>query len=112
MTKSKQQKQEEALARKRQNYNNQLDRYMDTQPGGKGYQESVLRDGLEKAKKRMDWGRVNWVRYLVEARLDPHGNPVTVSEHTHLLSFLNQGKIEGLEEVLKDKSAFNKSYWP
>jgi hypothetical protein len=99
MAKSKQQRQEEALARKRQNYNLQLERWKDYHPGGASYEKAVLKDGLEKTKKRMDWAHVNWVRYLIEAKLDPLGNPVTMSELEHLNSFLKSSAAINADSI-------------
>ena len=75
MAKSKQQKQEEALMRKRQNYNNQLECWRDWAPTGKYFADHVKRYGIEAAEKRKAQADAVWSKYLKEAKLDIYGNP-------------------------------------
>lgn len=75
MAKSKQQKQEEALMRKRQNYNNQLECWRDWAPTGKYFADHVKHYGVEAAEKRKAQADAVWAKYLKEAKLDIYGNP-------------------------------------
>ncbi len=118
MAKSKQQKQEEALARKRQNYNLQLELYMGFQPGGDKWKESIQKLGPEVTAKRLLEVNSNWKRYLKEAQLDSHGNPLTAEEFLEKGSFnrvgiarrsfkgkMNQGRLyidEYLDSYISD----------
>lgn len=77
MAKSKQQKQEEALMRKRQNYNNQLERWRDWAPTGKCFADHVKHYGVEAAEKRKTQADTAWCKYLKEAQLDIYGNAVS-----------------------------------
>lgn len=80
MAKSKQQKQEEALARKRQNYNLQLEQWRDWNPTGKYFADHVKRYGVEEAEKRKAQADTRWCKYLKEAQLDIYGNAVSHAE--------------------------------
>lgn len=80
MAKTKQQKQDEALARKRQNYNNQLEGWRDWAPTGKYFADHVKRYGVEAAEKRKHEADVRWCKYLKEAKLDIYGNAVSHAE--------------------------------
>lgn len=80
MAKSKQQKQEEALMRKRQNYNVQLERWRDWGYTDKNYIDYAKRYGMEEAERRKAQADVVWCKYLKEAQLDIYGNPVSYAE--------------------------------
>lgn len=87
MAKSKQQKQEEALARKRQLYNSKLEEMKRWQPHGQTYKEYRERNGLLATEKRLAEANANWGRYLLEAQLDIYGNPKR--------SLMTRDKLEG-----------------
>lgn len=76
MAKSKQQKQEEALTRKRQNYNLQTELWKQWQTFGDHYAAHVKRYGVEEAEKRRGQADDRWNAYLKEARLDAFGDPI------------------------------------
>lgn len=80
MAKSKQQKQDEALARKRQNYNVQLERWRDWGYTDKNYVDYAKQHGEEAAEKRKVQADAIWCKYLKEAQLDIYGNPVSHAE--------------------------------
>lgn len=74
--KTKQQKQLEALERKRGLYSAKLDQYLGTQYGTKDYSDFEARWGAQRAQQRSEDGRRTFEKYLREARLDSHGNPL------------------------------------
>lgn len=80
MAKSKQQKQDEALARKRQNYNLQLENWRDWGVTDKNFIACAKQHGVEAAEKRKAQADTIWCNYLKEAKLDIYGNPVSHAE--------------------------------
>ena len=74
MAKSKEVKQQEALARKRSQFNEKLRQVTEHRAGGKVYNERLDRWGLDKAKIMEDQANKDFGLYLREARLDSHGN--------------------------------------
>jgi len=74
VAKSKEVKQQEALARKRSQFNEKLRQVTEHRAGGKIYNERLDRWGLDKAKVMEDQANKDFGLYLREARLDSHGN--------------------------------------
>lgn len=76
MRKSKEQKQQEALARKRELFDEKSIYYRRFQVGGDFYQDRVARFGKEYAEQRKNEVSISFAKYLIEAQLDFHGNPL------------------------------------
>lgn len=76
MRKSKEQKQQEALARKRELFDEKSIYYRRFQVGGDFYQDHVARFGKEYAERRKNEVSISFAKYLIEAQLDFHGNPL------------------------------------
>lgn len=76
MAKSKEQKQQEALERKRAMFDEKAVWYRQHQVGGDFYNDFCNRHNREYAEKRKNEVSIVFARYLVEAQLDYHGNPV------------------------------------
>lgn len=74
MAKSKEVKQQEALARKRSQFNEKLRQVTEHRTGGKIYNERLDRWGLDKTKELENQANKDFGLYLREARLDSHGN--------------------------------------
>ena len=108
MAKSKQQKQEEALARKRQNYSLQTEQWKQWQTFGDHYAAHVKLYGVEEAEKRRAQADDRWNAYLKEARLDVYGDPVDGPRQPreHDAAF-----VETYNEM-KKKGFVATSYWP
>lgn len=110
MAKSKQQKQEEALMRKRQNYNNQLERWRDWAPTGKYFADHVKHYGVEAAEKRKAQADTVWCKYLKEAKLDIYGNAVSHAEvrrpgiHRHSFDLPDLSGDKGVVVTIRDPS--------
>lgn len=75
MKKSKELKQQEALARKRELFDEKSAYYRRFQVGGDFYQDHVARFGKEYAEQRKNEVSIAFTKYLIEAQLDFHGNP-------------------------------------
>jgi len=75
MRKSKEQKQLEALARKRELFDEKSVWYRRFQEGGDFYNDNCAKYGLAYAQQRKNEVSASFARYLVEAQLDYHGNP-------------------------------------
>lgn len=115
MAKSKQQKQEEALARKRQLYNSKLEEMKRWQPHGQSYKKWFERHGKQSAEKRLAEANANWGRYLLEAQLDIYGNPkrppITRNKLETPAKFIAKGVIVqedqyGVRACLTDSESF------
>ena len=76
MKKSKEQKQQEALARKRELFDEKSVYYRRFQVGGDFYQDHVARFGKEYAEQRRNEVSIAFTKYLSEAQLDFNGNPL------------------------------------
>lgn len=84
MAKSKEVKQQEALARKRSQFSQKFAQLTEHRAGGKIYNERLDRWGLDKAKVMEDQANKDFGLYLREARLDSHGNELVYGqEMTH-----------------------------
>lgn len=99
MAKSKEQKQAEALARKRANYNLQLETMMKHRPGGKYYDIRLLEGGMERARRGEEQANATFGKYLKEAQLDAHGNPKVYNKPSKTTVGYNG---QGLREYLDD----------
>lgn len=82
MAKSKQQKQQEALDRKRGFFSTYWSRLTRYRPGGVYYKDHLARWGEAEAKKQLASEELKFKAYLKEAQLDTHGNPVEVVKNT------------------------------
>lgn len=76
MAKSKEQKQQEALQRKRDMFDSKSIEQRRYQVGGDIYEHLVSKFGREEADNRKREVDTVFTKYLVEAQLDRHGNPV------------------------------------
>lgn len=74
MAKSKEQKQQEALQRKRDMFTAKSIENQSYSVSGDRYKELEKRHGKEYAEKRRNEANVTFGRYLKEAGLDKHGN--------------------------------------
>lgn len=74
MAKSKQQKQQEALDRKRAQFPEKMTLRLKYNPGGNYYENCKRFQGQELADKRAAEHNIAFGRYLKEAQLDTHGN--------------------------------------
>lgn len=88
--KSKQQKQEEALERKRAAIPQKREQYLSTTKGGEIYQWNVKFYGREEADKQAFLAMKKFQAACREARVDEHGNP-----QEHLKTVI---KEQGLQE--------------
>lgn len=76
MAKSKEQKQQEALQRKRDMFTAKSIENQSCNVGGDIYQEREKRYGKEYAEKRRNEANATFGRYLKEVGLDSHGNVI------------------------------------
>ncbi|MBI6883161.1 hypothetical protein [Pseudomonas putida] len=77
MAKSKEQKQAEAIERKRELYGKNFDVYIECQYGTPGYHQNEQLHGRAYADERAQTTARTFERYCSEARIDKHGNPLT-----------------------------------
>lgn len=103
MAKSKEVKQQEALARKRLQFSQKLAGAMSYRPGGKCYEENLARRGKAFAEQRNEEIQMLFGLYLREAQLDSHGNELVYglksvySENDSVLQgFINQTTLRSL----------------
>jgi hypothetical protein len=81
MAKSKQEKQQEALARKRALYPEKLKEYHSRCFGGETYLE-IHAAGLDAGRFFQQEAKRVFEKYLEEAQLDEHGNPFSRRDHS------------------------------
>lgn len=74
MAKTKEQKQVDAIERKRASFSKNFDQYIRFQHGMPAYSELEQSLGQAKAQARADETRKTFERYCNEAKIDKHGN--------------------------------------
>ena len=75
MAKSKIQKQQEAIERKRQHYNMHLKRYKSAMFGER-YKDTLKHWGIQRAEANKEQAQIMFARYCKEARVDEYGTPL------------------------------------
>lgn len=76
VAKKKQQKQAEAINRKRALYSKKFNEYIELQYGTSGYDQAEKQNGRAYADERAQTALRTFERYCTEAQIDKHGNPV------------------------------------